>query len=241
MKLNVFVSTTKDGIMSNDKKFFPTLTNEERELLYKTTLKRFLEKRNIKLENINILTEKNTKIKSRVITKETKKIKEAIYILKENAKDLVIGVETNDSPVIIASAKDEQDNRVSAIALGTIKNLNEGILHEMIECLIKETNAAPFEMTFYIGACPSKEKFIVEDPNILTKNTMWKDALTKTKKKFRLDIRYAIFNELIKEIVDPNFIYFDSTDTTEDSNYLSKIGNKPGKKLVCVVYTNEEV
>ena len=33
MKLNVFVSTTKDGIMSNDKKFFPTLTNEERELL----------------------------------------------------------------------------------------------------------------------------------------------------------------------------------------------------------------
>ena len=241
MKLNVFVSTTKDGIMSNDKKFFPTLTNEERELLYKTTLKRFLEKRNIKLENINILTEKNTKIKSRVITKETKKIKEAIYILKENAKDLVIGVETNDSPVIIASAKDEQDNRVSAIALGTIKNLNEGILHEMIECLIKETNAAPFEMTFYIGACPSKEKFIVEDPNILTKNTMWKDALTKTKKKFCLDIRYAIFNELIKEIVDPNFIYFDSTDTTEDSNYFSKIGNKPGKNLVCVVYTNEEV
>ena len=44
-----------------------------------------------------------------------------------------------------------------------------------------------------------------------------------------------------KEIVDPNNIYFDSTDTTEDEKYFSDLGEKPGKNLVCVVYTDEEV
>ena len=96
-------------------------------------------------------------------------------------------------------------------------------------------------MTFYIGACPSKEKFIVKDANILTNNQIWKDAITKKQKKVYIDIRFAIFNTLIKEIVDPNFIYFDSTDTTEDNKYFSDLGNKSGKNLVCVVYTNDEV
>ena len=49
-----------------------------------------------------------------------------------------------------------------------------------------------------------------------------------------------LFNQLLKEIVDPNFIYFDSNDTTE-SDYFSDFTDKKGKHLVCVVYTNEEV
>ena len=241
MKLNVFVSSTKDGIMSADKKFFPTLTKEERNLLYKNTLMRFFDKRNIQYENIVILSEKNKIIKPRVVTENNKNRKEAILILKDNTKDLCVAVETSDYPVIIASTTNEKGNRVSAIALGTIKNLNEGILHEMIESLIKETNAAPFEMTFYICACPSKEKFLIKDLNEFTNNLIWQNALTKEKKKTYLDIRYAIFNTLIKEIVDPNFIYFDSTDTIEDANYFSDIGEKSGKNLICVVYSDEEV
>ena len=45
MKLNVFISSQKDGIMSKEKQFFPNLTKEERELLYKTTLTRFFERK----------------------------------------------------------------------------------------------------------------------------------------------------------------------------------------------------
>ena len=41
MNLNVFVSSTKDGIMSKNKKYFPKLTEEERDTLYKNTLKSF--------------------------------------------------------------------------------------------------------------------------------------------------------------------------------------------------------
>ena len=239
MKLNVFVSSQRDGIMSKDKKYFPNLSTEERELLYKTTLTKFFERRNIRYEDILILTEKNNVIKSRSAATVNEKSKEAIFILKDNSNKCV-AVETSDYPVIIATANTDDGKSVSAIAQGTINNLNNDLLHEIIECLLKETNAAPFEMTFYIGACPSKEKLIV-NPNLLTNSYIWKDTITKKKKNHYLDIRYAIFNTLIKEIVDPNNIYFDSTDTTDDEKYFSDLGNKPGKNLVCVVYTNEEV
>ena len=239
MKLNVFVSSQRDGIMSKDKKYFPNLSTEERELLYKTTLTKFFERRDIKYEDILVLTEKNNVIKSRSAAIVNEKSKEAIFILKDNSNKCV-AVETSDYPVIIATANTDDGKSVSAIAQGTINNLNNDLLHEIIECLLKETNAAPFEMTFYIGACPSKEKLIV-NPNLLTNSYIWKDTITKKKKNHYLDIRYAIFNTLIKEIVDPNNIYFDSTDTTDDEKYFSDLGNKPGKNLVCVVYTNEEV
>lgn len=239
MKLNVFVSSQRDGIMSKDKKYFPNLSTEERELLYETTLTKFFERRNIKYEDVIVLTDKNNKVKSRSVSSVTQKSKEAILILKDNNSKCV-AVETNDYPVIIATANTEEGQSVSAIALGTIENINNDLLHEIIESLLKETNAAPFEMTFYVGACPSKEKLTV-DPNLLTNSYIWNNTITKKKKKTYVDLRFAIFNALVKEIVDPNNIYFDSTDTTEDEKYFSEIGEKPGKNLVCVVYTDEEV
>lgn len=239
MKLNVFVSSQRDGIMSKDKKYFPNLSTEERELLYETTLTKFFERRNIKYEDVIVLTDKNNKVKSRSVSSVTQKSKESILILKDNNSKCV-AVETNDYPVIIATANTEEGQSVSAIALGTIENINNDLLHEIIESLLKETNAAPFEMTFYVGACPSKEKLTV-DPNLLTNSYIWNNTITKNKKKTYVDLRFAIFNALVKEIVDPNNIYFDSTDTTEDEKYFSEIGEKPGKNLVCVVYTDEEV
>mgnify|MGYP003306876969 CR=1 FL=1 len=66
MKLNVFISTQRDGIMSNDKKFFPNLSKEERELLYKSTLTRFFERKNIKYENVVVLKEENKDAKTEI-------------------------------------------------------------------------------------------------------------------------------------------------------------------------------
>ena len=96
-------------------------------------------------------------------------------------------------------------------------------------------------MTFYIGACPSKGNYILKNISQLTNNYLWKGAIEKKDKIYYLDLRLAIFNQLISEIVDPNYIYFDQNDTTTNSNYFSKFSNKDGKNLVCVVYTNEEV
>lgn len=240
MKLNVFISSQKDGIMSNEKKFFPTLSLAERNLLYENTLKRFFAKKNIDSEKVIILPNKNKEIKSRVVTPSIKKVKEAILLLKDSSNGLCVAAEMDDYPVIIASAQTETGHSVVAIAIGTLENLNNNLLHEIVESLIKETNAAPFEMTFYISACPNKDKLEVA-PSLLTNNYIWKDTTIKRKKKTFLDIRYAIFNTLIKEIVDPNNIYFDNTDSTTNNKYFSNLGNKPGKNLVCVVYNEEEI
>ena len=118
--------------------------------------------------------------------------------------------------------------------------LNEDLLTLIVDTLMKETDAPPFEMTFYIGACPSQDNFILDSVEELT-SPIWKDTYEKKKKKYHLDLRYAIFNQLMKEIVDPNYIYFDSNDTTEEENYFSDITDKKGRHLECVVYTDEEV
>lgn len=239
MKLNVFVSSTKDGIMSNDKKYFPKLTKEERDLLYESTLTRFFSKRNIGRENVIIINDKNTKHSAHTATIENKKIKDKVVVLKDKTPNLVVAVETSDEPIIVASAKNEQNENTCVVAKASIKNLNEDLLTLMVDTLMKETDAPPFEMTFYIGACPSQDKFVLDNISELT-SPIWKDTYKKKKNKYYLDIRYAIFNQLLKEIVDPNFIYFDSNDTTE-SDYFSDFTDKKGKHLECVVYTDEEV
>ena len=239
MKLNVFVSSTKDGIMSKEKKYFPKLTKEEREILYESTLSRFFLRRNINLEDVIIINDKNTKHSAHTATKENKNFKEKVIILKDKTPNLVVAVETADEPIIIASAKNEQEENTCVIAKASIKNLNENLLTLMVDTLMKETDAPPFEMTFYIGACPSKEHFVLDSIEELT-SPIWNNTYEKKKKKYYLDLRYAIFNQLMKEIVDPNFIYFDSNDTTE-SDFFSDLTDKKGRHLACVVYTNEEV
>lgn len=235
MKLNVFRTTIKEGNFTKKKELYPNLTKKEIDLLYDTNIKRFLKTTGLQLESYIVLTKENKEIKSRNITRTTKKVKEGIIILKSTIQNTAVLVETSDDPVIIASAND-----IAVIALGTIENINNGIIHEMIESLIKETNAAPFEMTFYITACPSKENYKLSSISNLTNKYIWQDSYSKEGDNYYLDIRYSIYNQLIHEIVDPNYIYFDSKDTTKTENYYSDIAKREGNNLVCVVYTNEE-
>lgn len=235
MKLSVLRTTIKDGNFTKEKKYYPNLKKEEINLLYETNINRFFQKAGLDIKNYVVMSSKNNLLKSKNITESTKIVKEKILILKSLRPNVAILVETADDPVIVASA-----NNTCAVALGTIENINNNILHEMIEALIKETNAAPFEMTFYITSCPSKDTYILPSLEQLTDSYIWKDTYIKKRGKYYLDIRYAIYNQLLYEIVDPNYIYFDSKDSTINQNYYSAIASRPGTNLVCVVYTNEE-
>ena len=238
MKLNIFTSTVEDGIMSSSKEFYPNLTKEESELLYKTNLEKYYKKYNIKLDNVFIIPEKANQMKVRTITENTKVIKEKILLLKSTTSNLAVAVETIDEPIIVATVNLDENKSISAVALGSIENLNDGLLYEMVECLMKETDAPPFEMTFYIGACPTKEEYILNSIEKLT-SPIWKDAVEKKKDKYYLDIKYAIFNQLIAQIVDPNYIYFDTTSTVTSNKYYSNYKDLKGKNIITVVYTNE--
>lgn len=238
MKLNIFASTIEDGIMSTSKDYFPNLKKEERELLYKNTIEKYYKKYNIDSKNVFIIPEKANQMKARTITETTKVIKEKILLLKSTTQNLAVAVETIDEPIIVATVNLDDDKSVSAVAQGSIENLNDGLLYEMVEALMKETDAPPFEMTFYIGACPTKEEYVLDSIEHLT-SPIWKDAIEKKKNKYYLDIKYAIFNQLIAQIVDPNYIYFDTTSTVTDNKYFSNYKEKQGKNIITVVYTNE--
>lgn len=233
MKLNIFYSTTKDGIMSNEKKYFPNLNQDEINLLYETNCKKFFQKLNIPLENVTYLdTSSSKKIKSRFVTNTLKNSKESILLLKSTTPNLLVAAKTTNMPLIVATANINEEEKISAIALGTIENLNNYLLHEMIEALIKETDKAPFEMTFYIGPCQAS----YELKDFVVKNTYWSKALSKKNKKTYLDLKFAIFNELINEIVDPNYIYFDTTDITDKSKFYQE---NQGAVFACCLYTEE--
>lgn len=240
MKLNIFTSTVKDGILSKDKNYFPKLTKEEINAIYEVNINRFLSKYNSDYKKAIILNDKNSKMSSRVVTENNSKSKDKILILKETTKNIPVLVETDDAPVIVASATTDNEEQVAVIGKASIDNLNNNLIHEMTEILMKETDKATFEMTFYIGPCPSKENYIIKDKSIL-KHKLFDKAIEEKDNKIYLDLRYAIFHELYLEIVDPNSIYFDSTDTVTSPKYFSTLGKKLGKHVTCVVFTDEEV
>ena len=92
-------------------------------------------------------------------------------------------------------------------------------------------------MTFYIGACPSQKYYEISKDD--KDNTLFKGAIITKKKKYYLDLRLVIFNILQSEIVDPNMMYFDSTDTVESNEYFSKYNTK-GKTIICIKYIDEK-
>ncbi len=239
MKLNIFTSTREDGIISKDKKYFKKLTKEEIDTLYEMNMNRFLSKYNLDYKKTVLLNNKSKNLSSCTVTEANTNRKDNILILKENTKNIPVIVETNDDPVIVAYANDENDKKVAVIGKASIENLNNNLIHEMTELLMKETDKATFEMTFYIGPCPAKEKYTIQDKSIL-KHKLFEKAVEEKDNKIYLDLRYAIFQELYLEIVDPNSIYFDSTDTVTSDKYFSNIGNKKGCNITCVVFTEEE-
>ena len=110
------------------------------------------------------------------------------------------------------------------------------IFKDYYKILGLDSNKATFEMKFYIGPCPSKENYII-DENLELEEKIFKKAVEKVNNKIHLDLRYAIFNQLYLEIVAPEEIYFDSNDTVENNKYFSTIGKRIGKHISCVVFT----
>ncbi len=235
MKLSIFKSTIKDGIFATDKKYFPNLKHDEIKLLHEATISKYLNK--YSLDDKVLIIDDKCSDKAKTITNKTTSNKSKILILKDTIKDVIVGVETEDDPVIVVSATDDKDHQVAAISLLTLDNIKNNLLTEIVDKMITITNKAPFEMTFYIGACPSQKYYEISKDD--KDNTLFKGAIITKKKKYYLDLRLVIFNILQSEIVDPNMMYFDSTDTVESNEYFSKYNTK-GKNIICIKYIDEK-
>ena len=235
-KLKIITTRTKDGNFDKNKESFPNLTEEEIELLYNSNL----EKLDINRKNTVIINENNQEEGYLILKKGKKKTetnKEAV-VIKDSLTDFFVLAETNDYPVIIGTVK-KDDEETAIIALATLNNLKNEILDKMVGYLIHATGCAPFDINFYISACPNKEDLVITDKNLL-KARIFKGAIEKKNGQNYLDIRLAIFNDLYNQIVNPECIYFDSTNTVENKDYYSNIGNRPGKNLIGIVFQEDK-
>lgn len=239
-KLNIIKSSIKDGIMSEEKEFFPNLTEENIKLLYKNNLNKFLKKINLKEEDIVLIDDNNIE-EGYLILKEGKKknnTKKEVIIIRSSLPNFLVGVKTNDYPLIMGSVTIKEET-VCGVCLGNLENINNEILDKLVGYLIMETGCAPYDITFYISSCISKEKLIIDEQKYLTSRVL-KMGIEKQKNGSHLDLRLAIFNELYSQIVEADHIYFDTDNIEDNFNYFSKIGNRNGKNIIGVVF-NEEV
>ena len=132
-----------------------------------------------------------------------------------------------------------KEETVCGVCLGNLENINNEILDKLVGYLIMETGCAPYDITFYISSCISKEKLIIDEQKYLTSRVL-KIGIEKQNNGSHLDLRLAIFNELYSQIVEADHIYFDTDNIEDNSSYFSKIGNRNGKNIIGVVF-NEEV
>lgn len=238
-KLNIIKSNIKDGIISKDINYFPNLKTEEINLLYETNLNKYLNKLNLSKQDIVLIDDDNIE-EGYLILKEGKvknTTHKEVIIMRSSLTNFLVGIKTNDYPIIVGTV--EKDNEIiCGVCLGNLDNLNNEILDKLVGYLIMETGCAPFDITFYISSCPSKQKLIIEQEKYL-KSRVIKTGIEKQKDGYHLDLRLAIFNELYNQIVEADHIYFDTENIEEKTNYFSEIGNRPGKNIIGVVFTDE--
>lgn len=237
-KLNIITSFTKDGIMSNDRKYFKNLTKTERDLLYNKTLERFLQKINISTNKCIILNKDNNEYGYKLIGKNKKlNTKKEVIVMKSTTPNFFVGAETVDEPVIIASVTKNRET-VCAIGLGSLENLKNELLDKMVGYLINESGCTPFEITFYISATLKPENVIIKDKEFINSRVL-KEGITKENDGYHLDIKLAIFKDLYNQLVDPKLIYFSSDNPITDNRYFTNVGNRAGKNIIGVFFQDE--
>ncbi len=243
-KIIIFESGISDGIMSNNKKFYPDNMSQEEinEKFLKTRIE-FGKKNNIDGKKIYRATQKNTinnleypdgqyvVLNPNKITEDAwyEQLEADIIILPNNDKRIVLAHQMADCPILIA-----EDRRLGITALshcGAVY-INRLLPQQTIFALQKEYNSNLQDIYVYVGSCAHKENYVYEKyPYWATNEEVWKDSIIKEKDNlFHIDMPRAITRQL--NSIDINNIEISPNDTIIDERYYSHAGNYQGRKKV---------
>lgn len=239
-KIKIFESGIIDGVMSRNKKFYSEeMTQEE-------ITKKFLETR-IKLgkkygfngkkifqafqksKNNNIEYKDGT---YHIIKEEDINNKDLWYvelpadilIISENFKNIVVGSQMADCPIIII-----EDRRLGVTALSHCgaSYINRYLPKQTAEALIREYHSNPSDLYVYIGSCAKKESYIYDRyPGWATNKSVWKEYIIKNENNYNIDMPGAIIKQL-KSIGIKN-IALSSKDTITDEEHYSHSASSRG-------------
>lgn len=146
-----------------------------------------------------------------------KQIETDILIISKEYKNIVVGNQMADCPILIV---EDRKKGVTALSHCGATYINRNLPIQTVESLQKEFNSELDDLYVYIGSCAKKEKYIYDRyPNWATNDEVWKNNIEEKEDGFHIDMNSAIENQLkrigIKNIISSNI------DTITDERYYS--------------------
>lgn len=241
-KIIIFESGISDGIMSNNKKFYPeNLSQDEINKIFLETRIKFGKKYRIDGKKIFRATQKNSINKleypdgqylvldPNTITEDAwyESLIADIIILPYNTKKIVLAHQMADCPIMIA-----EDRRLGVTALshcGAVY-INRKLPQQTIKCLQKEYHSKPEDIYVYIGSCAHKENYVYTNyPYWATNEEVWANSIEKASDNlYHIDMPRAIIEQL--QSAGITNIKVSQNDTIIDDKYYSHAGHYQGKK-----------
>lgn len=241
-KILIFESTIKDGIMSNNPKFYDSdLSQSEIDKIFLEKRIAFGKKYHIDGRKIYRATQKNEQnhldyddgkyivldVNNTLKDYWYEKLEADILILPLNNNKISLAHQMADCPIIIA-----EDRRLGVTALSHCgaRYINRLLPQQTVKSLEKEYSSKVEDIYVYIGSCAKKESYIYENyPEWATNQEVWKDAIKKGPDGYHIDMVKAIKKQLQK--IGIKHIKISKNDTITDKNYYSHAGyTREGRK-----------
>lgn len=232
-KIKIFESGIEEGIMSRNKKFYKDGTSEEEiNKLFLEVRKKIGNKygfdgkkmfqalQKTEINKIDYPDGKYHVINEEDINREDLwyvEIPTDILILKEKYKNIVVGNQMADCPILIV---EDRKKGVTALSHCGAPYINRKLPYQTAEALIKEFNSNPEDLYAYIGSNSKKESYIYDRyPAWATNEDVWNGYITEENKDFHIDMEGAMLKQ-IRALGIKN-IEISKIDTVTDDRYYS--------------------
>ena len=232
-KITIFETGVDEGIMSTNKKFYPeNTTDEEIETAFLNVRLKIGEKYGFdgkkilqpfqKTANNNLDYEDGN---YHVINTEDisgddlweHKIPTDILILSEKHKNIVVGNQMADCPILII---EDRKKGVTALSHCGAPYINRYLPRDTVLSLIKEYQSNPLDLYVYIGSNSKKENYIYDRyPTWATNKDVWENNITQQEGNYFIDMEGAIVEQLHK--LGINNITISENDTVTSDKYYS--------------------
>lgn len=241
-QIKIFETGIEDGIMSRNKRFYnQNLTQEKINEIFLKTRQKIAKKYGINglhmfqalqkspNNNLNykdgkylVITEKNMEKKDYWY----EELPADILIISNKYKNIIVGNQMADCPVIIA---EDRKKGVTALSHCGASYINRELPVQTIKALQKEYNSEISDIYVYIGSCIKKDSYLYDNyPSWATNKKIWKDCILKENNTYKIDLIKAITNQL--ESINISHIEVSKIDTYKDKKYYSHFAEYQGYK-----------
>lgn len=253
-KIKIFESGITEGIMSKNKKFYTEDTSEEKinELFLEVRMnlgkkygfdgkKIFQALQKTDQNGLEYPNGKYHVIDDKDINNEDLwevKIPADILIISQKYKNIVVGNQMADCPILIV---EDRKKEITALSHCGAPYIDRKLPYQTVEALIKEYKSNPNELYVYIGSCAKKENFIYDRHPLWAKdNEVWDGFIIQNGENYHIDMVGAMIKQ-INQIGVKNVEVSNEDTITNEKHYshsASYKGNnrKKGQNFVGFFY-----